>query len=148
MPNHEAIQVAVDQLDVIVEKHMLPGNLMVRGLYRDLALPWNVDPAVSAFDTESFVRKEWCTGPDEETNFFEHQPPINLDIMELMIGTASPVTRWREAHPEAVGTEDDVVRQVRRKIEKILTDAGVERGKEMLKGDMTGVLLLFRKKSD
>ncbi|KAF4457878.1 hypothetical protein F53441_231 [Fusarium austroafricanum] len=148
VPNHEAIQAAIDELDVMVDEYMVAGNRLALDLYRDLALPWQVDPAVSAFDRDSFVRKEWCTGPDVDTKFFEHQPPITLDMMEMIIGTASPVTRWREAHPEALGTENDVVRQVRRKIEKILGDAGVEKGKEILKGDMTGVLLLFRKKSD
>ncbi|EMT67108.1 Trans-aconitate 3-methyltransferase [Fusarium odoratissimum] len=128
--------------------YMLPGNLMGRDLYRGLPLPWTLDPPVSTFDQDSFVRKEWCTGPDSETMFFEHSPPVNLDMVEMVLGTASPVTRWREAHPEAVGTENDVVRQIRRRIEKILGDAGVEKGKEMLTGDMTGVLLLVRKRSD
>ena len=64
-----------------------------------------------------------------------------------MLGTASPVTRWREAHPEAVGTEQDVLRIMRRKLEKILHDSGVEEGAELVHGDMEGALLLVRKKA-
>ncbi|KAF4339286.1 trans-aconitate 3-methyltransferase [Fusarium beomiforme] len=148
MPGSEAIQAALDDYNVSVRDYMLPGNLMVRDLYRDLPLPWTLDSPVPAFEQSSFVRKEWCTGPDSETQLFEHSPPANLDMLEMALGTASPVTRWREAHPEAVGTEDDVVRRIRRRIEKILNDAGVEKGKEMLTGDMTGVLLLVRKKGN
>ncbi|EWG53550.1 hypothetical protein FVEG_11957 [Fusarium verticillioides 7600] len=148
MPAHKAVQEVIDDLDNLIEDYMLPGNLMVRDLYRGLPLPWTLDPPLSVFDQESFIRKEWCTGPASETMFFEHSPPVNLVMLEMVLGTASPVTRWREAHPEAVGTENDVVRQIRRRIEKILNDAGVEKGKEMLTGDMTGVLLLVRKKSD
>jgi hypothetical protein len=146
LPNHEALQAVIDGLDVTLEDYMLPGNIMVRDLYRDLALPWTLPSPVSAFDPESFVRKEWNTGPDSETQFFAHQPPMSLDMMEMALGTSSPVTRWRQDHPEAVGTEDDVVRQVRRKIEKILAEAGEEEGKDMVTGDVTGVLLLLRKK--
>ncbi|KAM0552413.1 hypothetical protein ACHAPJ_007973 [Fusarium lateritium] len=148
MPNHEALQEVVDEIDETVKDYMLPGNILVRDLYRGLALPWTLPSPVSAFDSESLVRKEWATGPDAETQFFANQPPLNFDMMELALGTASPIIRWREAHPEAVGTENDVVRQVRRKSEKILLDAGVEPGKEMLKADMSGVLLLLKKKND
>jgi hypothetical protein len=148
LPNHEAIQAIFDDLDVQVEDYMLPGNLLVRGLYRELALPWTLPSPVSAFDPGSFVRKEWGTGQDAYTGFFGYHPPMNLDQMELALGTGSPFQRWREAHPEAVGTEDDVIRQVRRKIETILTDAGVEKGKEMLPGNVTGVLLMLRKKGN
>ncbi|KIL83734.1 hypothetical protein FAVG1_13010 [Fusarium avenaceum] len=146
LPNHEAIQAVIDELDVTLEDYLLPGNILVRDLYRELALPWTLPSPVSAFDPDSFVRKEWNTGPDAETQFYEKQPPMSLDVLEMALGTGSPVTRWREDHPEAVGTEDDVVRQLRRKIEKILSEAGEEEGKDMVTGDVTGVLLLFRKK--
>ncbi|KAM0468234.1 hypothetical protein ACHAP7_011140 [Fusarium lateritium] len=146
LPDHEALQAVIDELDVTLEDYLLPGNIMVRDLYRDLALPWTLPSLVSDFDPESFVRKEWNTGQDAETQFFAHQPPMSLDMLEMALGTGSPVTRWREDHPEAVGTEDDVVRQVRRKVEKILAEAGEEEGKDMVTGDVTGVLLLLKKK--
>lgn len=67
--------------------------------------------------------------------------------MEKMLSTSSPVARWRQAHPEAVGTEDDVLRRIRRLIEKYLHEAGVEEGKERLKGGMLGVLIMVKKRS-
>ncbi|KAF4462629.1 trans-aconitate 3-methyltransferase [Fusarium albosuccineum] len=149
MPNHTAIQAIIDGLDDTLADYMLPGNLLTRDLYQRLPLPWTLESPVADFDQASFTRKEWRTGPGSETGFFaETDQPFNFDIMELALGTASPVTRWREAHPEAVGTEDDVIRIVRRKIEKIFEEAGVKKGEELLKGDVNGVLLLVRKKMD
>ena len=57
----------------------------------------------------------------------------------------SPVQRWREAHPEAVGTERDVVRTMMNEIERLLHEAGVEKGKEVVKGNLTGVMLMAKK---
>jgi hypothetical protein len=37
----------------------------------------------------------------------------SLDVFEVAMGTASPVTRWREANPGLVETEGDVVRLMR-----------------------------------
>ncbi len=67
--------------------------------------------------------------------------------MERILGTMSPVQRWREAHPDAVGTERDVIRVMRREIERLLHEAGVEEGKEVVKGSLRGVLLMVKKKA-
>ncbi|KAJ3532145.1 hypothetical protein NM208_g8573 [Fusarium decemcellulare] len=143
MPNYTAIQAIIDGLDDTLADYMLPGNLLTRDLYQRLPLPWTLESPVADFDQASFTRKEWRTGPGSDIGFFaETDQPFNFDIMELALGTASPVTRWREAHPEAVGTEDDVIKIVRRKIEKIFEEAGVKKGEELLKGDVNGVLLL------
>ena len=148
MPSFKQIQAIIDGIDDLLVDYFVPGNRITRSLYRTLLLPWNLETPVSEFEEGTFVRKEWNTGPGSESDsFYEHSAPISLDMMEKVLATSSPVTRWREAHPEAVGTEEDVVRIVRRKIEKILHDAGVEPGKELLKGDVEGVVLLFKKKA-
>jgi len=72
---------------------------------------------------------------------------VDLDRMEKILGTASPVQRWREAHPDAVGTERDVIRMMRKEIERLLHEAGVEKGKEVVKGNVKGVLLMVKKKA-
>ncbi|KAF4982482.1 hypothetical protein FZEAL_1907 [Fusarium zealandicum] len=64
------------------------------------------------------------------------------------LGTASPVTRWREAHPETADTEQDVVRVARRKIEQALYKTAVKKGVEMVCGEMSGVLLMLKKRPD
>ena len=83
----------------------------------------------------------------EGDEFLMGQPRSDLDTMEKAMGTMSTVTRWREAHPDAVGTERDVVRMMRREIERLLHEAGVERGKEMVNGGVAGVLLMVKKRA-
>jgi len=55
--------------------------------------------------------------------------------------------RWREANKDLVGTgtEGDVVQLMRREIERLLHEAGVEEGKEKVKGAGSGVLLVVKK---
>lgn len=42
------------------------------------------------------------------------------------MGTASPVVRWREANKELVETEGDVVQMMRREIERLLHEVGLD----------------------
>ncbi|KAJ4307478.1 hypothetical protein N0V84_012703 [Fusarium piperis] len=148
MTEHAALQAVIDELDEQLEDYLLPGNWLTRDLYRRIPLPWTCTTPVPEFDESSFKRLEWNTGPVSPSDcFFAKKQPLPPALIELMLGTASPVTRWREAHPEAVGTEQDVLRIMRRKLEKILHDSGVEKGAELVHGDMEGALLLVRKKA-
>jgi trans-aconitate 3-methyltransferase len=56
------------------------------------------------------------------------------------LATASMVTRWREANPDKVGTEDDCVTATSRALKKALG------GKQSFVMGHGTVLLLFRKK--
>jgi trans-aconitate 3-methyltransferase len=144
MPNAAAIQAAMDQLQ---EQHLMPyyvpGNLLARNRYIDLPLPWTLAQPVPEFDENTFFRKDWNVAEE----FFVGEPEVDLDTFEKMMGTGSATTRWRQAHPDAVGTERDVVRMLRREIERLLHEAGVEKGKEKVKGAMQGALLIVKKKA-
>ena len=72
---------------------------------------------------------------------------VDLDTMEKIMSTVSPIQRWREAHPDAIGTDRDYVKMQRSVIERSLQEAGVEKGKEIVKGSVTGVLLMVKKKA-
>ena len=74
------------------------------------------------------------------------EPEVDLDMFEKMMGTASAAIRWRQAHLDDVGTERDVLRMMRREIERLLREAGVEEGKERVKGTVQGALLVVKKK--
>jgi len=143
VPNAASMQVELDRIE---EEYLLPffepGNLHTRGRYADLPLPWTLDPPVAGFDKSEFVRKNW----DLAEKFHVTEPDVPLDMFERIIGTMSPVTRWREANPDAVGTEKDVVKVYRRAIERHLHAAGVEKGKETVRGAMLGVILVVKKK--
>lgn len=148
VPNSAAINVAVKKIE---EEEILPffepGNMLPRDLYSTIGLPWTVEPPVPAFDESALFRKEWGIEDNDESFYEMKQVTLDLDTLEKMLGTSSPVTRWREAHPEAVGTEEDVIRRMRREIERLLHEAGVEKGKEMVRGGEAGVLLMVKKRA-
>ena len=142
MPNAAAIQNALDEH---FEQHLKPfaepGNLLARGRYVDLPLPWDLSKPVDEFDQSSFYRKEWGSGDQ----FHAGEPEVDMDAFEAMMGTGSAVSRWRETHPDAVGTQDDVVRLLRREFERLLHEAGVKQGEETVKGTAHGALLMLKK---
>ncbi|KAI0838712.1 S-adenosyl-L-methionine-dependent methyltransferase [Hypoxylon sp. FL0890] len=148
-PNHAAIQAVFDKFrHEDLEPYHVQGNLIILSLYADLPLPWDLEPPVSDFDKSGFIRKEW-----RKDRFDNEADPIgrglqtvNLDVVEKRFGTSSAVTRWREAHPDAVGTENDIVSKLRREIERLLHEAGVEKGKEEITGGVESVLLIVKKK--
>jgi hypothetical protein len=120
---------------------------MSRTLYEDLLLPWTVTPPVNAFSTSSHIRHEWdrngvlTNGKD----FFGGTEDTTLEALEKSLGTASMVTRWRQAHPELVGTEQDCVRST---IKSIAIAMGVDEhsipSTKLRTGNAT-VLLLFKR---
>ncbi|KAJ5689460.1 hypothetical protein N7462_003852 [Penicillium macrosclerotiorum] len=143
VPNAIAIQAEMDRIEEEeLRPYFEPGNLLTRGGYADLPLPWTLDQPVSEFDKDAFCREEW----DIDQRFYSIEPEVDLDTFEKVVATGSPVTRWRQDHPEAVGTERDVLKIYRRAIERLLQEAGVEKGKERLKGTSRGVILIVKKK--
>jgi trans-aconitate 3-methyltransferase len=103
MPNSAAIQAAMDHhIDVEMKDYRDKGNALVRGGYRDLGLPWSSqgkdqEELRNDFDEGSFVRREW-----DITEMFLDSKKIDergasLKMVEMMYGTGSAVTRWREA---------------------------------------------------
>lgn len=147
VPNSAAINAAVNKME---EEELLPffepGNLLTRGLYSALGLPWTVDPPVASFDEGALFRKEWGTSDNDESFYQMKQVTVDMDTMEKMLGTSSPVMRWREAHAEDAGTERDLIRRMRRVVERLLREAGVEEGKEMVRGGEAGALLIVKKR--
>jgi SAM-dependent methyltransferase len=143
MPNAAAIQAAFDTHQ---ERHLVPyyepGNLLTRNRYSTLPLPWTLDTPVSEFDELSFFRKDWQVGDEFHTG----DPEVDLDTFEKMMATGSPQMRWHQAHPDLVGTEKDVLKILRKDIEQLLHEAGVEKGKELVRGTAQGVLLMVKKK--
>ncbi|KUI52970.1 hypothetical protein VP1G_00427 [Cytospora mali] len=147
VPNSAAINAAVDKIkEEELRPFFEPGNLLTRNLYSTLGLPWTVDPPVPSFDESALFRKEWGIEGNDESFYEKKQIILDMDTAEKILGTFSPVSRWREAHPEAVGTEKDVVKRMRREIERLLHEAGVETGKEFVRGGEAGVLLMVKKR--
>lgn len=143
-PNAAAIEAALKQLE---EEHLAPyfeaGNRLTRDRYKDLKLPWTLDNPVGEFDESVLFRREWTA--DEQ--FLDRETALNMDLLEKVLGVGSPVVRWREAHPNAIGSEEDIVRKGRRMIERLLHEAGVQEGQEILRPSICGTLLVIKKRS-
>ncbi|KAF2671137.1 S-adenosyl-L-methionine-dependent methyltransferase [Microthyrium microscopicum] len=144
VPNAAAIEKFLKEHE---ERHLVPyispGNLLARDLYRELPLPWTLDKPVSVLDKNTFFRLEW--DGSNPTDFYAGDQKLDMNTIEIMAGTLSPVVRWREAHPEDVGTERDVVKIQRRELERLLQEGGVEKGAEYIQGNLSGVLMMVKK---
>jgi len=143
------VQAAIDRLEARVAEFYEPGNQLVRGLYADLALPWTLAEPVAGFERASFVRWEWGTdteGAFPAAEMYERHVEVDLESLGKIMDTASPVIRWREAHPDAVGTETDVVSMLRSEIEQAMRDAGCKEEEEMrLEGGVSGCMLVVKR---
>lgn len=106
----------------ILDPYSMPGNRMSHNMYDDLPLPWAVTPAVPEFPQELFVRREWDRDGvlSNGKTFFGGGRATTVKRAMEMLSTASMVTRWREAHPELVGTKQDVVEQLGERVQAAL----------------------------
>ena len=87
-----------------------------------------------------FQRLEWdrdgkLSNPDK---FFLGNETVSIEAAKKRLGTSSAVTRWREAHPELAGTEQDVVEKMTRGMKELLGEDNIVYGRSC-------VLLLFKK---
>ena len=121
-------------------QYELPGNRLARTAYDHLLLPWNCSPPVDGFLEIGFTRLEWDRdGKLSDTeHFFLGDQAVTIEKMQKLLSTASMVTRWREAHPELAGTENDVLVKMAREMREVL-------GEEELIIGSSCVLLLFKK---
>ncbi|VUC30835.1 unnamed protein product [Clonostachys rosea] len=143
VPNAAAIQAVVNRYrDEHLVTFFQAGNDMSQNCYATLPLPWTIAKPVPELEESSFFRREWKSGDD----FFKARVSLNLDGFEKMLSTFSPITRWREAHPDDVGTENDLVKRFLREVKQLQQEAGVEPGDELISLDTTGVLLVIKKK--
>jgi len=142
---------AAAELDAAIARHreahlrpyIVPGNMLTQNRYVDLPLPWTLEKPVQEFDESAFFRKDW----DGSDPFYIGIPEADMDTMEKMMSTGSPVQRWRDANPDLVGTDRDVLKILRRDLEEILRKFGAEKGKEKIRGVVRGAVLIVKKKA-
>ncbi|KAH6855606.1 S-adenosyl-L-methionine-dependent methyltransferase [Chaetomium sp. MPI-CAGE-AT-0009] len=147
MTNGVSIQAAIDDFEKALHAYMAPGNRVARGLYVDLTLPWMLETPVPEFDRASFVRREWDVGEGKDPidEYYNNQRPANVDTLAMALATASPYVRWRQANPDAVGTEADPLQVMRKEIEKLMQDAGMEPKTGLIQGGVGAALLMVKK---
>ena len=109
-------------------------------------MPWDQVPdgevVAREFPQEGFVRREWNVGGKVEPgeNFFVGNEVVSLEDFARGVSTASMVTRWREAHPELVGTEEDVIAVTVKELRQALG------GQEWFGGGTATGLLMFKRR--
>jgi hypothetical protein len=156
-PNAAAVQKALFHLerDVLAPYELQP-NRISRDMYDNLILPWQVDQVTTegndladVFPKSDFVRLEWDRDGilTDGVDFFlasssENKGETTLNDLEASLGTASMVTRWREANADLVGTEKDCVREMCAEIRKVM-GVGTE-GNPTIRVESSVVLLLFK----
>ncbi|PYH93994.1 hypothetical protein BO71DRAFT_450354 [Aspergillus ellipticus CBS 707.79] len=148
--NHALVQKALFDLELVaLGPYTLPQNRLSRDMYDALPLPWTVSPAVPKFPEADFVRHEWDRDGvlTDGKEFFSGGGETTVDGLERGLGTASMVTRWREANPWLVGTERDCVRVVMGRVREAIGGAGVGGdGEVKLRTGMGTVVLLFKRR--
>ncbi|KAH8701651.1 S-adenosyl-L-methionine-dependent methyltransferase [Talaromyces proteolyticus] len=155
-PNAAAVQRALFRLErEVLAPYELPPNRLSRDMYDNLILPWQTgDSALSAaFPESDFVRREWDRDGilSDGKEFFGKSTADDPDAGKTMLSslekgldTASMVTRWREAHPELVGTERDCVRETMEEVRRVM---GVAKEEDVaIKVGGGTVLLLFKRR--
>lgn len=106
----------------VLGPYAMPGNTIARAAYVGLGMPWDDASTAALFDREAFLRKEW----DNESLLSDGETASNityqatLTTIEKFTGTVSAVTRWREAHPDLAGTDQDCVKAVMAELREAL----------------------------
>ncbi|GAM36736.1 hypothetical protein TCE0_018f06061 [Talaromyces pinophilus] len=158
-PNAAAVQKALYHLERdVLAPYELPPNRVSRDMYDNLVIPWQVDRETTtghnlaeAFPESDFVRLEWDRDgilSDGDDFFLASNSPnkgeTTLNDLEGSLGTASMVTRWRDANPELVGTESDCVKEMCAEIRKAM-GVGADENPRMKVGSSVALLLFKRR---
>ena len=110
-PKHPRAAIITQKMGELRDLDKSEHNHIVRNQYRELELPWQVEPPVSGFSQEKFIRKEWDNDGDFDgrDDFFGGSKDVTMKQIEALLLTTSTIIRWRKEHPDLVGTEEDIL---------------------------------------
>jgi trans-aconitate 3-methyltransferase len=123
--NGDEVEAVLNHFErVQMKEWQLVGNDVCGGLYVDLPLPGRDEEGGSPWDLEGMVRLIW----NEQNDGLDGGRPSSLErnytVQQLReaIGTASMVSRWREAHKVALdaGEVRDCVDELIEKVQEVL----------------------------
>ena len=116
------------------------GNRIARNCYDDLTLPWHVTPPTEGFSPAGFTRLVWDRDGQISVgdHFFLGDQHVTLTQLQKQLGTTSIVTRWRDAHPHLVNTDEDIVAKMIKQAREAIG------GEELIVGKSC-TLLLFKR---
>jgi hypothetical protein len=139
MPHGAKLKEIQETFERAVTPYFQPGNLIAHNMYDALELPWMADPTQTAFPKDRYQRFDWDRGSlSNGREFFGGTREYSLEVVKKGLDTVSAVTRWREAHPELAGTEQDCVSVIIEQMRQLL-------GETQLRGGGATALLMFKR---
>lgn len=155
-PNAAKYQQLMDTFQAtVLTPYETPGNRLSRELYKDLKMPWDVaeanpdlQPVLSVFNRQNLVRQEINkSGELAQGEKFVRGGRIDFAAIKLILGTASPIVRWREAHQEQLdkGEIEDCIDEFIRKAKEILDETEEGRGRDYIDTGVSIAILVVRK---
>ncbi|KAK5451402.1 hypothetical protein LTS15_008166 [Exophiala xenobiotica] len=170
-PNAKKVQALWQKFEnEVTRAHEMPGNRLTRELYAGLPLPWSeyeyadqvqgqdqdrkeVDDEtkrlLGVFDEKDYRRLVFNDNgqvkPGEE--FFMSRR-VTFEQTARVLGTVSPVTRWREANKDKLesGAVEDVVDQIIRQTRELFDEVPEGKGRDWVEGGEAMVVMVFKKK--
>ncbi|KPI39425.1 uncharacterized protein AB675_4960 [Cyphellophora attinorum] len=152
----------------ILQPYELPGNRLTREFYVDLGMPWEIlakdsdtstststpldeqtRTALQSFPESQYKRHEFnrdgYVSPGQ--HFFSGERRATFEQIKATLGTASPVTRWREAHREQVekGEVEDIMDMLVRRMGEIMGEVDEGKGRDWIDSGGGLVVLVVKK---
>ena len=166
-PNAAAVQAQWDKLEIeILQPFEKRGNRMCRELYRHLIMPWSypadleltpeMKAAFEMYDESQSMRREFNVDgkPDPDPMLAEDKGFVkamrsSFKLAKQVIGTASQVTRWREAHKEELekGEIEDCVDHMLRRTYEEMEKVPEGKAREWVDVVIAMVLIMVKKKA-
>ena len=142
VPHADKINAILDRFrEEIVCPYEQPGNGIARDMYDRLGMPWDGPSPITSFPRSLYIKHEFDRDgiPSNGKDFFGGSQAITFAQVEKILSTGSPVVRWREAHPDLVGTKDDLVAKL---VDEVREFVGEQESLEVVGGT---AILLFKK---
>ncbi|RGP74465.1 trans-aconitate 3-methyltransferase [Fusarium longipes] len=147
------IQAIIDDFrENVLGPYNSAGTQLTEDGYVDLIMPWDDSTTALLYDRQSSSRHELSVkdGYFPSTYLLHteaHDIPLDekLHKFEKLINSFGSVNRWQEANPELVGTEDDIVKVLMRKIRKAAENNGGSLDFSSLAGKFAIAVIIVKK---
>ena len=140
-PNASRVQGLISRLEhEYLAPYEWPENILSRTLYDSLLMPWNMTPPIEEFKETRSKKHVWDRDrePSSGDEFFLGNQHVTVAQLMKVYETTSLMARWRQANPELIGTDSDILVKTARDMREVLG------GENMVIG-IGCVLLLFTK---
>jgi hypothetical protein len=128
----DKIQAIIDDFrDNVLAPYNSPGTQLTHDGYVNLIMPWDDPATASLYDRQSSSRHELRAKDGylpkthmTDTNIGDVSLDEKLRRFEKLVNSFGTVNRWQEANPKLVGTKDDIVKVLMRKMREAAEESG------------------------